>query len=295
MTVDVESLLPADSSSHGFDNVSDVLKTSPLLLERYLTVGIARLGRGRRRHDRRAAHGALRARARSVAEPLDRGSAARHARRARRRALLSRRRASTSSGPSCGRPPRAPCAGSRAFRRRSSSRSCSTASPCIARTLGGLEDDALSNRDQGSATASAQERLRVTLPVTAGLHRLGFTFVMKSFAIEQRVLQPFKSDLPPGNDAYGWPRIARVLSRGRVEATGPGDTRRAPRDLHVPPVGHRRARRLRGRDPGPAREARVRPGRHGGAISRRCSSSTSRAAAAGATSNAGSSSRSRES
>jgi hypothetical protein len=38
--VDVATLLPADSSSHGFDNVSDVLKTSPLLLERYLAVGM---------------------------------------------------------------------------------------------------------------------------------------------------------------------------------------------------------------------------------------------------------------
>ena len=64
----------------------------------------------------------------------------------------------------------------------------------------------------------------MTLPVTAGPHRLGFTFVMKSFAIEQRVLQPFKSDLPAGNDAYGWPRIARVLVTGPVAATGPGDT-----------------------------------------------------------------------
>ncbi len=38
--VDVETLLPPDISSNGFDNVSDTLKTSPLLLERYLTVGL---------------------------------------------------------------------------------------------------------------------------------------------------------------------------------------------------------------------------------------------------------------
>ena len=38
--VDVASLLPPDISSDGFDNVSDTLKTSPLLLERYLTVGL---------------------------------------------------------------------------------------------------------------------------------------------------------------------------------------------------------------------------------------------------------------
>ena len=60
--------------------------------------------------------------------------------------------------------------------------------------------------------------------MTAGLHKLGFTFGMKSFAIEQRVLQPFESDLPAGNDAYGWPRIAQVLVTGPFEATGAGDT-----------------------------------------------------------------------
>jgi hypothetical protein len=90
--------------------------------------------------------------------------------------------------------------------------------------IGGVEDDALSNRDQGTAARSVQERLRVTLPVSAGVHELGFTFLMKSFAIEQRLLQPFNSDLPLGNDAYGWPRLARVLVSGPYEATGPGDT-----------------------------------------------------------------------
>ena len=38
--IDVESLLPTENLSEGFDNVSDTLKTSPLLLERYLTVGL---------------------------------------------------------------------------------------------------------------------------------------------------------------------------------------------------------------------------------------------------------------
>jgi hypothetical protein len=36
--VDVASLLPADDSSYGFDNIAGVLKTSPMLMERYLTV-----------------------------------------------------------------------------------------------------------------------------------------------------------------------------------------------------------------------------------------------------------------
>ena len=40
LSLDPASMLPADSASSGFDNVSDALKTSPLLLERYLAVGL---------------------------------------------------------------------------------------------------------------------------------------------------------------------------------------------------------------------------------------------------------------
>lgn len=36
LDVDVSALLPADSASYGFDNVSDTLKVSPLLLSRYI-------------------------------------------------------------------------------------------------------------------------------------------------------------------------------------------------------------------------------------------------------------------
>ena len=36
MDIDGESLLPADDSSHGFDNIADVLAVSPTLLERYI-------------------------------------------------------------------------------------------------------------------------------------------------------------------------------------------------------------------------------------------------------------------
>jgi hypothetical protein len=37
LEVDVDSLLPADDSSYGFDNIAGVLKMSPTLMERYLT------------------------------------------------------------------------------------------------------------------------------------------------------------------------------------------------------------------------------------------------------------------
>ena len=67
-------------------------------------------------------------------------------------------------------------------------------------------------------------RLPVRLPVTAGLHRVGVTFVAKSFALEQKLLDPERADLPIGNDAYGWPIVTRVLVAGPYESTGSGDT-----------------------------------------------------------------------
>ena len=40
VTVDVSDMLPSDGGDFGFDNVATALKTSPLLLERYLTAGL---------------------------------------------------------------------------------------------------------------------------------------------------------------------------------------------------------------------------------------------------------------
>jgi len=38
--IDVEELLPSDGGDHGFDNIASLLRTSPMLLDRYLTVGL---------------------------------------------------------------------------------------------------------------------------------------------------------------------------------------------------------------------------------------------------------------
>ncbi|MGH9785735.1 MAG: DUF1587 domain-containing protein, partial [Terriglobia bacterium] len=48
MEIDGEALLPADDSSHGFDNIADVLSVTPTLLERYISaaVKISRLAVG---------------------------------------------------------------------------------------------------------------------------------------------------------------------------------------------------------------------------------------------------------
>ena len=222
-TVDVESLLPADASSHGFDNVSDVLKTSPLLLERYLTVGLrlAATALGDTTIEPRAAHYEPRpdlSQNRWI-EGLPLGT---------RGGLVVEHYFPTDAEydfrPELWEAAASTVRGLEGFATPFEYEMLLDGVVVHRAELGGRDDDALSNRDQGSATASAQERIRTRLPVKAGVHKLGFTFGMKSFAIEQRVMQPFESDLPPGNDAYGWPRIARVLVTGPYDSTGPGDT-----------------------------------------------------------------------
>jgi hypothetical protein len=223
VTIDVASLLPADSSSHGFDNVSDVLKTSPLLLERYLTVGmrVAAAAVGDTAVEPRSTHYAPRpdlSQNRWI-EGLPLGT---------RGGLVVDHYfpvdAQYEFRPELWEAAASTVRGLEGFQMPFEYEMLLDGVPVHRAPIGGIEDDALSNRDQGSATTAVRERLALTLPVTAGVHRLGFTFVMKSFAIEQRVLQPFDSDLPLGNDAYGWPRVARVLVTGPFEPTGSGSS-----------------------------------------------------------------------
>ena len=223
LDVDVAALLPADSSSHGFDNVSDVLKTSPLLLERYLSVGLqiaamavgdTQLVPATTRYEpapdlsqNRWIEGLpLGTRGGIVVDhyfPVD-GTY-------ELRPELWEAAASTVRG-------------LEGFETPFEFQMLIDGEPVHSASIGGIADDALSNRDQGSATASVQERLRTSVALSAGEHRLGFTFVMKSHAIEQRVMQPFKSDVPLGNDAYGWPRLANVRVSGPYAVTGSGDS-----------------------------------------------------------------------
>jgi hypothetical protein len=48
LEIDAESLLPADDSGYGFDNIGDVLSVSPMLLEKYISVArqVSRLAVG---------------------------------------------------------------------------------------------------------------------------------------------------------------------------------------------------------------------------------------------------------
>ena len=221
--IDVEALLPAEVSSNGFDNVSDTLKTSPLLLERYLTVGlrVSAMALG----DTTLGPQATEYRPRldlsqnDWIEGLPYGT---------RGGLAVEHYFPTDAEyeirPDLWRATGSTIRGVEGFDTPFEFQILLDGSVVHSAELGGADDDALSNRDIGSAVMQVRARLPVRLPVSAGLHRVGVTFVMKSFALEQKILDPKKADLPIGNDAYGWPMITRVLVAGPYQSTGPGDT-----------------------------------------------------------------------
>ena len=78
---DLADLLPSDGGDFGFDNIADVLRTSPFLLDRYLTVALRVSGHGRRQSERGGHGGVVHNSVRHHAGPSSRRHAHRHARR----------------------------------------------------------------------------------------------------------------------------------------------------------------------------------------------------------------------
>jgi len=221
--VDVETLLPADITSDGFDNVSDTLKTSPLLLERYLTVGlrVAAMAVGDTKLSARGTEyrPRLDLSQNDWIEGLPYGT---------RGGLAVDHYFPTDAEyeirPELWRATGSTVRGVEGFKTPFELQVLLDGAVVHSAELGGADDDALSNGDIGSAVMQVGARLPVRVPVTAGLHRVGVTFVMKSFALEQKLLDPRRADLPIGNDAYGWPIVTRMLVAGPYQSTGPGDT-----------------------------------------------------------------------
>ncbi len=223
MPIDAESLLPAESSSDGFDNVSDVLKMSPLLLERYLTVGLrlAAIAVGDTKLGARSTEYKPRPdlSQNQWIEGLPFGT---------RGGLAIDHYFPTDAEyelrPELWAATASTIRGVEGFKSPFELQVMLDGAVVHSAEFGGVEDDALSNRDQGSAITQVLARLPVRLPVKAGTHRVGVTFVMKSNALEQKILAPYRSDLPHGGDAYGWPMLTHVLVSGPYASTGSGDT-----------------------------------------------------------------------
>ena len=96
LDVNVTELLPSDGGDFGFDNIATSLRTSPFLLERYLTAAQRDQRDGGRQPEGAARHDRLSDQPRGHAARPRRGPAARHARRHARCSTCSPPTASTS-------------------------------------------------------------------------------------------------------------------------------------------------------------------------------------------------------
>jgi mono/diheme cytochrome c family protein len=218
LEIDPVALLPADELSAGFDNIADALGVSSTLLERYLVaadrisataVGDVQMAPGGDSWGTRAdshqmdhidglplgTRGGLLIR---KTFPLDAEYVI--------SAKLYRTNSSFTRGLSAAHDLEFTVDGERVF----------------INTVGGPEDWAnlLANP---SFSDTLDNRLQARVPVKAGTHTIGVTFVEKTAARNVTVLKPLRSPVDTV-DTDGIPRIDSVNIAGPFNPTGPGDT-----------------------------------------------------------------------
>ena len=219
LDVDAASLLPADDSSFGFDNVADVLGVSPVLLERYIAA-------------------AEKISAMAVGDPASPATDKTH----RVRFDL------TQTGHVEGLPlgtrggtlirDTFPVDGEYVIKpklwRTNVGFIRGLASPHQVEisvdgervhlvTVGTPEDYQTSLMGPDNAVKIIKARMQARVPITAGPHAIGVTFVQKTNALPPTLLQPYLSTLDPV-DSDGVPRFEAVTISGPFKASGPGDT-----------------------------------------------------------------------
>jgi mono/diheme cytochrome c family protein len=219
LDVDATTLLPADDEANGFDNIADVLKVSPSLLEQYLTAA--------RRVSALAVGDPATATAGTVYRvPPDRAQED-HIEGlplGTRGGLLVRHNFPLDATyefnvvllqnivgyvPGLEWPHQLEIGidGARVF---------------VAQ-VGGPEDNKLSDTNLAATKETLDRRLRTRVPVKAGPHAVSVTFLRKNSSQSDEPLQPFTRNLDL-QDMNGVPIINFVQIAGPFAATGPGDT-----------------------------------------------------------------------
>jgi cytochrome c551/c552 len=219
LKVDVTSLLPADDESNGFDNIADVLKVSPSLLEQYLgasrtVAGIAIGDRGlgpvsqvyqlpptlsQVQHIEGLPLGTRGGILIHQDFPLDGEYEF--------STFLLRNIVGYMPGLEYGHQFEITVDGVRIFLVQ----------------VGGEEDNKMMDTNLGLAGNTIDARLRVRVPVKAGPHDVAVTFIEKNHSESVEPLQPFTRNLDL-QDMNGVPIINRVQITGPFAATGSGDT-----------------------------------------------------------------------
>jgi mono/diheme cytochrome c family protein len=218
LNIDVTGLLPADELSSGFDNIADALGVSPLLIERYLTAAdrVAATAVG----DPEIVAGSDTFVPRGDTQQLDHieglplgtrgGLLIKQTFPLDATYVISAKLYQTNNGFTRGLA--APhdlefsVDGERVF----------------LNTVGGPEDFA--NLMANPAYAEAvDKRLTARVPIKAGAHVVGVTFVRKTGALNVSVYKPLQAPVDTV-DSDGAPKLDSVTIRGPFDVTGPGDT-----------------------------------------------------------------------
>jgi hypothetical protein len=217
---DVTSLLPADDSSFGFDNVADVLGVSPVLIERYLSAASrisalavgdldvtpgaetyrARQDRSQDRHIEGLPLGTVGGLLVHRTFPVD------------GEYLLSttllRSHTNSSRGLHVANRLEISIDGERVF----------------VTTVGGDRDLDAWLAEPVTASDAIDARLKVRVPIKAGPHDVGVAFVEPPPVADTRPLQSFLRSSADPFDSSGAPHIATLTVTGPYNATGPGET-----------------------------------------------------------------------
>jgi mono/diheme cytochrome c family protein len=91
-------------------------------------------------------------------------------------------------------------------------------------TVGGREDFNSMAANPGTFGADVDRRLTVRLPVKAGVHTLWATTILKSNATRDDLIKPFIRTTIDGLDIVGDPSVDRLTVEGPYGRTDPGDT-----------------------------------------------------------------------
>ena len=93
------------------------------------------------------------------------------------------------------------------------------------RSIGGAEDLRAMDQELATATAALQGRFKnLRFNVKAGPHTVIATFLHKTFAESDEVLQPYARDINPSGGMNGIPSLEKMEIMGPFSPTGTGDT-----------------------------------------------------------------------
>jgi Protein of unknown function (DUF1592)/Protein of unknown function (DUF1588)/Protein of unknown function (DUF1587)/Protein of unknown function (DUF1585)/Protein of unknown function (DUF1595) len=221
--IDVEELLPSDGGDYGFDNIAAVLTTSPLLLERYLTV-------------------AQRVSALAVGDPDAVPTAATYKigvevtqdqhmeglpLGTRGGTLVDHTFPADASYVLSGRLLRTVAegyVGVEGHEKPFEFVITLDGEQVYSAPVGGPEDHELSSKDiLGSRVAVDERMTSPPIPITAGAHEVGFTWIERP-ATEQNVWQPALRSTQEAHNPAGLPRLETAVIAGPYDVTGVGDT-----------------------------------------------------------------------